>query len=185
MAIVSSKFIKATSLACLGLGIVLDASPALATVLTKQTFNGNFSLLSAPFESPFPESTDYSGFVVYDENNSLLDWAINLDELDFQLNPDSAQGADVNFFFFGENDWALEIDFGIAFDDEPIYDLERLGDSGIRFSYTSGVVDNFYVYEDPQPNIAITNSPATSVPEPSTVLALFALATIPLLKKTA
>jgi hypothetical protein len=179
---ISSKLSKAT-IAGLGLGIVFGASPALATVLTRQDFNGNFTLVdSMSIGTPFPESTDYSGFVVYDENNSLLDWAINVDELDLQLDPDSAQRAEITF---EENsfDWDLTIDFGIAFD-APIYILQRSADTGITFDFMA--FGPSFNYADPEPNITIANSPGTSVPEPATVLALFTfLTTIPMLKKRA
>jgi hypothetical protein len=180
---ISCKFTQAAAIACFGLGVGFAASPALATVLTRQDFNGNFTLVdSRSLGDPFPESTGYSGFVLYDENDSLLDWAINVDELDLQLDPDSAQTADVTF---EENslDWTLRIDFGIAFD-APLYTIQRSADTGITFDFMA--FGPFASYADSAPNIAITNSPRTSVPEPSTLLALFTfVAAIPILKKKA
>lgn len=180
---ISSKLTKATTIACLGLGSVFAASPALATVLTRQDFNGNFTLVDfRAIETPFPESTGYSGFVIYDENNSLLDWAINVDKLDLQLEPDSAQTADITFEE-DSFDWNLKIDFGIAFD-APLYTLQRSADRGIAFDFMA--FRAFFSYSDPDPNITITNAPRTSVPEASNVLALFTLLTIiPILKKRA
>jgi hypothetical protein len=187
MAIISSKLIKAASLACLGLGIVFGASPALATILTRQEFNGNFALVelftsSIYIGQNFPRSTDYSGFVVYDENDNLIDWAIAVEALDFQLDPDSAQTADITFEENSSDDWNLRIDFGIAFFVDPLFNLQRSADTRITLEgiYPWSVS---YVFSDPQSNISITDLHTTSVPEPSTVLALFALATIPLFRK--
>ena len=82
--------IRSTTISFLSLGIAFCASPALGNTLTRQDFSGNFTLVdSAILGTPPPESTEYLGFITYDESNSLLDWEVRVEELDLLLNPDS------------------------------------------------------------------------------------------------
>jgi hypothetical protein len=119
-----------------------------------------------------PESAQYLGFVVYEEDSTLRDWGVNIDELGLSLSPDSTMAGlvpNVNFEFSSAVDWDLVIDFGIAFD-APRYSLQRVSNSEITFTGELGLVGG-YTYTDSAPNVTLTtsNTSATSVPEPTTV----------------
>ena len=176
--------IEATTIGLLSLGIGFCAAPALGNTLTRQDFSGNFNLLdSASIGEPFPQSTEYSGFVTYDNNNSLLDWEINVEELNLSLEPDSnifGLSPNTAFELSSPSNWNLSIDFGIAFD-APLYNLQR--NSGeINFSLMS--FGSFFNYSDPAADINVTSFSNTPVPEPSATLTLVAfLSTMTMLKR--
>ena len=156
-------------------GIIFPIAPSLAAVLTRQEFSGSFTLVnnSPLLTNTLPESAKYSGFVVYDEDSTLRDWNVNVDELNLSLNPDSTMtglAPNVNFEFSSDVDWDLVIDFGIAFD-APRYSLQRVSNSEITFTGELGLVGG-YTYTDSAPNITLTtsNTSGTSVPEPGSVL---------------
>ena len=171
--------IRSTTIGFLSLGMTFCASSALGITLTRQDFSGNFTLVdSTTFGEPFPESTEYSGFVAYDEKNSLLDWKVDVKELNLSLNPDSNDFGltpDTTFTLSSLSNWDLRIDFGIAFD-APLYTLQR-DSTKINFSRES--FGGFFNYSDPAANIKVTQ-----VPEPSTIFGSLAfLSTIIILKK--
>lgn len=174
--------IRESTIGFLSLAIAFCASPVFGQTLTRQTFSGNFTLLnSSTFGDPFPPSTDYSGFVSYDQNNRLLDWEVKVEELSLSLNPEANEFTTptVTFELSSPSNWNLAIDFGIALD-LPLYTLQR--DSGaINFSLNS--FGSFFNYADPAANIDLTSA-SISVPEPSPLLASLAfLGTITLLKR--
>jgi hypothetical protein len=156
-------------------GIIFPIAPSLGAVLTRQEFSGSFTLVnnSPLLTNTLPESAKYLGFVVYDEDSTLRDWAVNVDELDLSLNPDSTMtglAPNVNFEFSSDVDWDLVIDFGIAFD-APRYTLQRVSEEEITLDGQLGLLGG-YTYTDSAPNIPLTtsNTSGTSVPEPGTVL---------------
>jgi len=156
-------------------GIIFPIAPSLGAVLTRQEFSGSFTLVnnSPLLTDTLPESANYLGFVVYDEDSTLRDWGVNVDELDLSLNPDSTRGGlapNVNFEFSSDVDWDLVIDFGIAFD-APRYTLERVSEEEITLVGQLGLVGG-YTYTDSAANVTLTtsNTSSTSVPEPGTVL---------------
>ena len=156
-------------------GIFFPIAPSLGAVLTRQEFSGSFTLVnnSALLTDILPESAKYSGFVVYDEDSTLRDWGVNVDELDLSLNPDSTMtglAPNVNFEFSSAVDWDLVIDFGIAFD-APRYTLQRVSEEEITLVGELGLAGG-YTYTDFDPNVTLTtsNTSATSVPEPATAL---------------
>ncbi len=176
--------IGVTTIGLLSWGIGFCAAPALGNTLTRQDFSGNFNLLdSASIGEPFPQSTEYSGFVTYDNNNSLLDWEINVEQLNLSLEPDSnvfGLSPNTAFELSSPSNWNLSIDFGIAVD-APLYNLQR--NSGeINFSLTS--FGSFFNYSDPAADINVTSFSNTPVPETSATLTLVAfLSTITMLKR--
>jgi hypothetical protein len=128
---------------------------------------------SALLTGTLPKYAKYLGFVVYDEDSTLRDWAVNVDELDLSLNPDSTitdLAPNVNFEFSSDVDWDLVIDFGIAFD-APRYTLQRVSEEEITLVGQLGQLGG-YTYRDSAPNITLTtsNTSGTSVPEPGSVL---------------
>ena len=163
------------------IGIVVPITPALGEVLTRQEFSGNFTLVDSSdlLKDILPESSEYFGFVVYDEDNTLRDWGVNVDELNLSLSPDSTLTGldptlpglqpDVDFEFSSAVNWDLIIDFGIAFD-APKYSLRRESEE-ITFTAAVGLAGG-YTYTDPAANVILTTSDTsnTSVPEPATVL---------------
>jgi hypothetical protein len=156
-------------------GIVVPLTPALGVVLTRQEFSGSFTLVNSSglLTGTLPESAKYLGFVVYEEDSTLRDWGVNVDELDLSLNPDSTMAGlvpNVNFEFSSVVDWDLVIDFGIAFD-APRYTLRRVSDSEISFAGELGLAGG-YTYTDSASNVTVTtsNTSGTSVPEPATAL---------------
>jgi hypothetical protein len=156
-------------------GIIFPIAPSLGEVLTRQEFSGSFTLVnnSPLLTDTLPESANYLGFVVYDEDSTLRDWGVNVDELDLSLNPDSTMtglAPTVNFEFSSAVDWDLVIDFGIAFD-APRYTLQRVSEEEITLGGQLGQVGG-YTYTDSAANITLTtsNTSSTSVPEPGTVL---------------
>jgi hypothetical protein len=156
-------------------GIIFPITPSLGQVLTRQEFSGNFTRVnSSPLlTETLPQSATYSGFVVYDEDSSLRDWGVNVDELDLSLNPDSTTAGlepNVNFEFSSAVDWDLVIDFGIAFD-APRYTLQRVSEEEITLTGELGLAGG-YTYTDSAANVTLTtsNTSGTSVPEPATVL---------------
>jgi hypothetical protein len=156
-------------------GIVVPRTPALGVVLTRQEFSGSFTLVNSSglLTGTLPESAKYLGFVVYEEDSTLRDWGVNVDELDLSLNPDSTMAGlvpNVNFEFSSVVDWDLVIDFGIAFD-APRYTLRRVSDSEISFAGELGLAGG-YTYTDSASNVTVTtsNTSGTSVPEPATAL---------------
>ena len=177
--------IRSTTVALLSVGITFSASSALASTLTRQDFSGNFTLVNSQFfGGPFPESTEYSGFVSYDEEDRLLDWKVNVKELDLSLNPDSNDlglTPDITFDLSSVSNWDLRIDFGIAID-APLYTLKR-DDTTINFSRQS--FGGFLSYSDSAANINVTSTDTdSSVPEPSTLFGSLAfLSTLTILKK--
>ena len=131
-----------------------------------------------------PESADYSGFVAYDEAARLLDWEINVEELDLSLNSASNDldlMPDITFDLSSLSNWDLKIDFGIAFD-APLFELQR-DTTTINFSQTSLI--GLTAYSDPDANINVTSTDTDpSVPEPSAILGSLAfLSTLTILKK--
>jgi hypothetical protein len=156
-------------------GIIFPIAPSLGAVLTRQEFSGSFTLVnnSPLLTDTLPESAKYLGFVVYDEDSTLRDWGVNVDELDLSLNPDSTMtglAPNVNFEFSSDVDWDLVIDFGIAFD-APRYTLQRVSEEEITLDGQLGLAGG-YTYTDSAANVTLTtsNTSGTSVPEPGTVL---------------
>ncbi len=146
-------------------------SPANAQLI-KQEFEGNFSRtqVSPLLTSLTPENSDYSGFILYDNNGILEDWSLNIDELGLSLDPDSTLGGGlgngliptISFDFSSSSDWDLSIDFGIAFD-APRYTLGR-DDLELSFIGELGLSGG-YTYQDSSATIN-----QSSVPEPLTIL---------------
>src|SRR4028119_781530 len=172
----SQAWQQLASVAIIGslVGIVFPLTPALGVVLTRQEFSGSFTLVNSSdlLRDTLPESAQYLGFVVYEEDSTLRDWGVNIDELGLSLSPDSTMAGlvpNVNFEFSSAVDWDLVIDFGIAFD-APRYSLQRVSNSEITFTGELGVAGG-YTYTDSAPNVTLTtsNTSATSVPEPTTV----------------
>jgi hypothetical protein len=156
-------------------GIIFPITPSLGAVLTRQEFSGSFTLVnnSPLLTDTLPESANYLGFVVYDEDSTLRDWGVNVDELDLSLNPDSTMtglAPNVNFEFSSDVNWDLVIDFGIAFD-APRYTLQRVSEEEITLVGELGLAGG-YTYTDSAANVTLTtsNTSGTSVPEPGTVL---------------
>jgi hypothetical protein len=156
-------------------GIIFPIAPSLGAVLTRQEFSGSFTLVnnSPLLTDTLPESANYLGFVVYDEDSTLRDWGVNVDELDLSLNPDSTMtglAPNVNFEFSSDVNWDLVIDFGIAFD-APRYTLQRVSEEEITLVGELGLAGG-YTYTDSAANVTLTtsNTSGTSVPEPGTVL---------------
>lgn len=179
--------IVSVTIASFLLGSVFGIAPALGAILTRQDFGGNFTLVNASplLEDTLPDSSAYSGFVVYEENGTLRNWEINVNELNLNLNPASTQGnrsPNVSFELSSPPNWNLDVDFGIAVD-APRYTLERISDSQINFSASLGLTGG-YVYTDSAANISISNPPDTSVPEPTPLLGLlFAVGTLAFSRK--
>jgi len=172
----SQAWQQLASVAIIGslVGIVFPLTPALGVVLTRQEFSGSFTLVNSSdlLRDTLPESAQYLGFVVYEEDSTLRDWGVNIDELGLSLSPDSTMAGlapNVNFEFSSAVDWDLVIDFGIAFD-APRYSLQRVSNSEITFTGELGLAGG-YTYTDSAPNVTLTtsNTSATSVPEPTTV----------------
>ena len=172
----SQAWQQLASVAIIGslVGIVFPLTPALGVVLTRQEFSGSFTLVNSSdlLRDTLPESAQYLGFVVYEEDSTLRDWGVNIDELGLSLSPDSTMAGlvpNVNFEFSSAVDWDLVIDFGIAFD-APRYSLQRVSNSEITFTGELGLAGG-YTYPDSAPNVTLTtsNTSATSVPEPTTV----------------
>ncbi len=172
----SQAWQQLASVAIIGslVGIVFPLTPALGVVLTRQEFSGSFTLVNSSdlLRDTLPESAQYLGFVVYEEDSTLRDWGVNIDELGLSLNPDSTMAGlapNVNFEFSSAVDWDLVIDFGIAFD-APRYSLQRVSNSEITLTGELGVAGG-YTYTDSAPNVTLTtsNTSSTSVPEPTTV----------------
>ncbi len=172
---------RSITIGILSLGIVFGVSPVLGSTLTRQEFSGNFILINSPILETFPQSSEYSGFVTYDESNRLLDWAVNVEQLSLALNSNfmTLDRPEINFALFSESDWELKIDFGIAFD-APQYTLARDG-TEINFVANLGLA-GAAVYSDPASNISVTNT-KTSVPEPATVFASLAFLSIIMILK--
>ncbi|MEH2273677.1 MAG: PEP-CTERM sorting domain-containing protein [Nostoc sp.] len=166
------------SVALIGLLLasVFHATPVLGAILTKQEFSGDFTLVDAsPFlENVLPDTSEYSGFVVYAEDGTLNDWELNVSNLDLNLNPGSTNGGDltrnVNFELDSGSNWNLAVDFGIAFD-APRYTLERTSSSEISLTGEVGRAGT-YIYQDSAANITVSSS-STSIPEPTSLLGLF------------
>ncbi len=175
----TSKFLSST-LGILVLG--LSFSSTANAQLIRQEFEGNFELFEGNFilENTVPDNSDYSGFVLYSENGIIEDWEVNVNELDLNFHPDSVielgLGSDlipnIIFDFSAPSNWNLSIDFGIAFD-APRFSVEREA-SEITFTGELGLTGN-YVYRDPSATITQTSVPATSIPEPGTLLGLLAV----------
>jgi hypothetical protein len=172
----SQAWQQLASVAIIGslVGIVFPLTPALGVVLTRQEFSGSFTLVNSSdlLRDTLPESAQYLGFVVYEEDSTLRDWGVNIDELGLSLSPDSTMAGlvpNVNFEFSSAVDWDLIIVFGIAFD-APRYSLQRVSNSEITFTGELGLAGG-YTYTDSAPNVTLTtsNTSATSVPEPTTV----------------
>ena len=173
----SQAWQQLASVAIIGslIGIVFPLTPALGVVLTRQEFSGSFTLVNSSdlLRDTLPESAQYLGFVVYEEDSTLRDWGVNIDELGLSLSPDSTMAGlvpNVNFEFSSAVDWDLVIDFGIAFD-APRYSLQRVSNSEITFTGELGLAGG-YTYTDSAANVTLTtsNTSGTSVPEPGTVL---------------
>lgn len=155
-------------------GIVLPVNSFLGTSLITQEFTGNLNLVdSSPMiENPQEESA-YSGFIVYDHDGNLVDWELNLKELNLNLNPDSTIDdltPTIDFQLSSALDWDLRVDFGIAFD-ASLYTLAR-NDSEIVFTETLGLTGG-NTYADTNPVISLTSDNSnTSVPESSNIWGL-------------
>ena len=146
-------------------GSLLSAASAHGVMLTRQEFEGDFPLIdnSPLLENTLPEQSEYSGFVIYEEDGTLRDFEVIVSELELNLTPDATLGNDfvtltptVDFELASETKWNLVIDFGIAFD-APRYTLER-SDSELSFTGEVGLAGG-YVYTDPDANITLNASP--------------------------
>lgn len=162
MAKIAGKWASMTLIG-LSLGVLVDVTPAGGATVTTQEFGGSFTLEEL-FGGSFlpdsvPQSSQYSGFIQYEEDSTLVDWAINVDALDLSLNPDSTQGdfqpltSNVDFQLNSTTDWSLVVDFGIAFD-APRYTLERTSQSELIFTGELGLAGG-YIYHDNNPNITL------------------------------
>jgi len=171
MSLVQSRLKSFTLMSFLMLNI-FSAVPALGAILTKQEFNGDFPLVDATssfLEENLPENSEYSGFIIYEEDGTLTDWEINVNELDLNLTPESTSNATVNFELSSPSNWNLFVDFGLAFD-APAYNFKRTAESEITLEGNAGMAGT-YVYTDTNANISESSSNQT-VYEPSTVIAL-------------
>ena len=167
------------------IGIVFPINSVLGATVVRQEFTGNLSLLEASPRVeeffPLPEESAYSGFIVYEEDGTLLDWELDVDQPSLSLNPDSTLDSGnpfdstfpepsptVNFNLSSAEDWSLQVDFGIAFD-APRYTLERTSDE-IAVISEVGLAGG-YTYVDSEPNINLISSSDTSnsIPEPGTI----------------
>jgi hypothetical protein len=155
-------------------GIILPVNSLLGTSLITQEFTGNLNLVdSSPMIENPQEESEYSGFIVYDRDGNLVDWELNLTELNLNLNPNSTVSdltPTIDFQLASAEDWDLRVDFGIAFD-APLYTLAR-NDSEIVFTETLGLVGGT-TYVDNNPLISVTSTDdSTSVPESSNIWGL-------------
>ena len=167
------------------IGTILPIEAAFGATVTRQEFSGELNLIdvSSLLEDSVPENSEYSGFIVYDETNSLIDWQFEADNLDLSLNPDSSESNSnpfddveltptVNFDLSSTNDWNLVIDFGIAFD-APRYTIARMPDSEITLTGALGLAGGYtYTDTDTNSNIVTSLDDSTPVPESSTVFGL-------------
>lgn len=162
---------------------VTSAQAAQAADLIKQEFQGTFTLTNASIllEGTLPESTAYAGFVTYEEGGVLGDWQLDVTGLDLSLSQDSnfdpflvPPDVSVNFYLTNSSNWELALNFGIA-SDGPGYFLTR-NDSEITLKGSQGLLGG-YTYNDSDATIT-QSQPQTSVPEPGTVLSLFALGSL-------
>jgi hypothetical protein len=156
-------------------GMVLPVNSLLGASLITQEFTGNLSLVnSSPgIQNPAEESA-YSGFIVYDDNGNLVDWELNLTELNLNFNPNSTVDdltPTVDFQLASASDWDLRVDFGIAFD-APLYTLAR-NDSEIVFTETLGLV-GVTTYADFNPTVSVSSDEDNnaSVPESNNIWGL-------------
>lgn len=172
MSQVQPRLVSVTIISFL-LGSVFGAAPALGATLTRQEFLGDFTLAKASvlLENTLPDKSEYSGFVVYEEDGTLRDWEVNVNELNLNLNPDSTLDntltPNVNFELSSSSNWNLVVDFGIAFD-APRYTVERMSGSSITLTGELGLAGG-YVYKDSTANITLSSS-NTPVPEPATIV---------------
>lgn len=182
------RSVETITIGLLSLGISLSTSPVFGSTINRQDFSGEFTRTLST--APRPQTADYEGFITYDENNSLLDWEINVEELDLFFDPDTTLlvelfpdvielSPDVTLGLSSESNWELRIDFGIAFD-APLYTLSRNSEA-INFSLTS--FGEGFNYLDDSAEIVISSS-KVAVPESSPTLAfLVLLSTMIILKR--
>lgn len=167
------------------LGNILGADPALGASLTRQEFEGEFTLVNASLllEEDLPGASEYSGFVVYEEDGTLRDWEVNVNELNLNLNSGSTDEEPIPetvSFELSSSNWNLVVDFGIAFD-APRYTLER-SSSEISLRGEVGLAGG-YIYTDSAANITLSTS-SIPVPEPSAQLGLlFAAGALAIFRK--
>ena len=93
------------------IGTMLPIDAAFAATMTRQEFSGESSLISvSPILEDFglPENSEYSGFILYDETNSLIDWQLEVDAISLSLNPDSRDFSltpTINFDLSSTDNW--------------------------------------------------------------------------------
>ena len=168
------------------IGIVFPINSVLGATVVRQEFTGNLSLaeVSRPEVEEFitlPEESAYSGFIVYEEDGTLLDWELDVDQPSLSLAPDSTSDSEtppdfgfpepsptVNFSLSSAEVWSLQVDFGIALD-APRYTLERTSDE-IALTSEIGFVGSYtYVDSDPSINLISSSDTSNSIPEPGTI----------------
>ncbi len=162
------------------IGIVFPINSVLGATVVRQEFTGNATLteVSRPEVEEFitlPEESAYSGFIVYEEDGTLLDWELDVDQPSLSLAPDSTLDSGftelsptVDFSLSSAEDWSLQVDFGIAFD-APRYTLERTSDE-IALTSEVGLAGAYtYVDSDPSINLISSSDTSNSIPEPGTI----------------
>lgn len=162
------------------IGFVLPINSVLGATVVRQEFTGNLSFAEAsrPEVEEFltlPEESAYSGFILYEDDGTLLDWELDVVQPSLSLNPDSiTPGAFtfIDFDFSSAEDWSLDVDFGSAFD-APRYILERTSDE-IAITSLIGLLGS-YTYVDSEPTIdLISSNTSNTIPEPATIFGIVA-----------
>ena len=165
------------------IGLVLPINSVLGATVVRQDFTGNATLVEpSPQVTEFitlPEESAYSGFILYEEDGTLLDWELDVEQPSLSLNPDSTLDSGltelsptVDFSLSSAEDWSLVVDFGIAFD-APRYTLERTSDE-IAITSELGLI-GAYTYVDSDSTIdLISSDTSNTVPEPATIFGIIA-----------
>lgn len=145
------------------------SSPPLAPMsesTTKQEFSGTFNFVEGN-DQAYPPSSEYSGFISYTDDGSLVDWEMNVPAISLFLTPIFSPERTV-FNFNSPTNWDLFIDFGIAVD-RPGYDLARDGSTLSFFGIPGGgLANNYFMYSDISSDFNSTPS-INNVPEPMSI----------------
>lgn len=163
------------------IGFVLPINSVLGATVVRQEFTGNATLVEqSPRVEEFitlPEESAYSGFILYEDDGTLLDWELDVVQPSLSLALDSTLDSGftelsptVDFSFSSAENWELQVDFGIAFD-APRYTLERTSDE-IAITSEVGLLGGYtYVDSDPSINL-ISSDTSNSIPEPATIFGM-------------
>lgn len=166
-------------------GLVFPINSVLGATVVRQEFTGNLRLVEqSPLIEEFetlPEESEYSGFIVYEDDGTLLDWELDVDRPSLSLAPDSPSDSEtpldfgfpepsptVDFSLSSAEDWSLQVDFGIAFD-APRYTLERTSDEIAVISEVGLIGAYTYIDSDPNVNLISSSDTSNSIPEPTTI----------------